>query len=228
MKATGGASRVVRRILALARRLAPTPHTTPLTFCYLVLLLVTTFALWVVDAHTRREILISSSTDAAHLSREPVKVLVASALWLPALHWLPFAVIFSLVLAAVERRVGWAWTIAMFLSGHIVATLATELPIELAVDNGWLPAAAAHRIDVGISYGFYACLGALLGMMRPRPRWLLLAAAAASVLVPLARDVDVTTAGHLLSLLCGLAWWPWLRRRRLFGVIRVGLPHRLK
>ena len=206
----------------------PTPHTTPLTFCYLVLLLVTTFVLWVVDGRARREILISSSTDAAHLSREPIKVLVASALWLPALHWLPFAVLFSLVLAAVERRVGWAWTAAIFLSGHVIATLATELPIELAVDNGWLPIAAAHRIDVGISYGFYSCLGALLGMLRSHPRWVLFAVAAASVVVPLVMHVDVTTTGHLLSLLCGLAWWPWLRRRRLLGVIRVGLPHRLE
>lgn len=195
----------------------PTPSATPFTIGYVALLAATTLVLGLVDSRLHHRILAESSTDVAHLESAPVRVLVASALWVPSIRWWPFTLLFSLVLAPVERRIGPWWTLAVFASGHVLATLATELPLEAAIDSGLVPESAAHRLDVGVSYGFYAVLAVLLGMFGGRLRVVAGVAAAASVLVPLALDPDVTTTGHLLSLAVGVAWWPWLRRRGLLG-----------
>lgn len=195
----------------------PTPSATPFTVGYLLLLAGTTLVLGAVDHDLHHKILAESSTDVAHLESAPVRVLVASALWLPDMHWITYAVLFGLVLSPVERRIGPGWTFVVFASGHVLATLATELPVEAAIDAGWLPASAAHRLDVGVSYGFHAVLGAMLGMFAGRRRRALGALVAAAVVIPVAIDHDVTTIGHLMSVAVGVAWWPWLRRRGLLG-----------
>ncbi len=201
-------------------RFLPGPRDTPLTLGYLAVLLATTATLGLVDQHTASNILAASSTDAAHLVHEPVRVLLASLLWLPSLDWLPWAAGFAVVLAPVERRIGTRWTAVVFLSGHVLATLATELPVFYAVTHGVLPVEAAHRLDVGVSYGFYAVSGVLVGLLAAPARQVVLVVAGTTVLVALVIDPDVTNVGHLLSLLTGLAWWPWLRRRGLSAIVR--------
>lgn len=207
----------LRAVGAVIWQERPTPTATPFTVGYILLLAGSTLVLGVVDHDLHHKILAESSTDVAHLNSAPARVLLASALWLPDMHWIFYAVLFGLVLAPVERRVGPWWTLAIFASGHVLATLATELPVEAAIDGGFLPAAAAHRLDVGVSYGFHAVLGVLLGMFTGRRRLALGAVVAAAVLVPVAIEADVTTIGHVISVAVGMAWWPWLRRRGLLA-----------
>ena len=205
------------RAAAAAWRERPSPAATPFTFGYVTLLAASTLLLWAVDDRLHHQILAESSTDLAHLESAPLRVLVASALWLPSLWWWAYPLLFSLVLSPVERRIGGWWTLAVFATGHVIATLLTELPLEAAIDVGWLPASAAHRLDVGVSYGFYAVLAVLVGMLT-RPRRLLVGAVAVlAVALPFVLQPDVTSTGHLVSLGVGVAWWPWLRRRRLWG-----------
>lgn len=79
----------------------PTPSATPFTVGYVLLLAGTTLVLGIVDHDVHHKILAESSTDVAHLNSAPVRVIVASALWLPDMHWVFYAVLFSLVLAPV-------------------------------------------------------------------------------------------------------------------------------
>lgn len=60
-------------------------------------------------------------------------------------------------------------------------------------------------------------------MLVPRWRRAALLGAAASVLIPLGLGPGVTTSGHLIALLVGVAGWPWLRRRQLYGTLRDNL-----
>jgi rhomboid family protein len=208
-------------------RLLPSPGGTPFTFWYLGLLALTTVLLRYGRPAAVHRLLAMSSTDAANLEHHPVRVLFLSALWLQDPHWLLYAAVFTLVLAPLERRIGSWWTVLVFASGHVLASLATELPVLWAVHSHQLPAVDAHLLDVGVSYGLCATAGALLLMLPTPARWWALGGLATVVAVgylvsdPASPAAIVTVAGHALSLGIGmLGWLPWARRRRLIGTLR--------
>jgi hypothetical protein len=217
----GAAARAVVRVL-------PTPHGTPFTFWYLGVLGLTTILLRYGRPAAVHRLLAISSTDAANLQQHPVQALFLSALWLQDAQWLAYAAIFTLVLAPLERRIGTKWTVLVFASGHVLASLATELPVLWAVRAHVLPTVDDHLLDVGVSYGFFATAGALV-LMLPRPaRWWVLGLLNACVLAiyltsdPTSTDSVVTVAGHTLSLYIGMVGWlPWLRRRQLVGSLHL-------
>lgn len=154
-----------------------------------------------------------SSTDVAHLWQTPVLVLVASALWVAGGFASPFTLGFLVVLTALERRMGGVRTAVVFLLGHVLATLATEVPVGLAVLVGRLPDSSLHRLDYGISFGVAASVGALAGLLKPWLRWPLLAAFGGMLLQDLIAFTDpMTNWGHLFALAIGVATWPWVRR----------------
>ncbi|WP_234482378.1 rhomboid-like protein, partial [Streptomyces sp. MBT49] len=184
----------------------------PFTLAYTAVLAVTSY----VTAHAGPALVHAlhqgSSTDVAHLVRTPVLVLLASALWVAGGFASPFTLGFLVVLTALERRVGGARTAVVFLLGHVLATLATEVPVGLAVLTGGLPGSSLHRLDYGISFGVAASVGALAGLLRPWLRLPLLAGFGAMLLQDLVAYTDpLTNWGHLIALAIGVATWPRLR-----------------
>jgi hypothetical protein len=223
---------VTRNWRRVAGRLAaelPRPSTTPFTFWYLALLLASTIVIRAVSPQTAQEILSWSSTSSANLHRHLFRVLIASALWVDGRYWW-YVVLFSLVFAPVERRIGARWTIAVFASAHVLATLASELPIGWQVRHHLLPRAMAHLSDFGVSYGFFGVLGIAILMLRGWWRWTALVLAEAAVVLPWFAASDGPTAdpsliGHPLSLHIGLlGWLPWAVRHHLLGVLRLDAP----
>ncbi|HEX5406103.1 MAG TPA: rhomboid-like protein [Pseudonocardiaceae bacterium] len=220
-------ARIGRRAGAVLR-LLPSPRTTPFTFWYLGLLGLTTILLHFGRPTAVHRLLAMSSTDAVNLQRHPIQVLFLSALWLVDAHWLVYAAIFTIVLAPLERRIGTKWAVLVFASGHVLATLATELPVLWAVRSHLLPTVDAHLLDVGVSYGFFAAAGALLLVLPTPVRWCVLGLLNASIVViylstdPTSTGAVVTVAGHTLSLYIGmLGWLPLLRRRGMIGSLRL-------
>lgn len=218
----------VGSVVRTAVRLLPTARATPFTFWYLGLLALTTLLLHYGRPEAVHRLLAMSSTDAVNLQRHPIQVLFLSALWLQDAHWLAYAAIFTLVLAPLERRIGTRTTILVFASGHVLATLATELPVLWAVRTHVLPVMDAHLLDVGVSYGFFATAGALVLMLPTPARWWVVGLLNASIVAiylsmdPTTTDATVTAVGHLLSLYIGMVGWlPWLRRRHLVGSFRL-------
>jgi lipid-A-disaccharide synthase-like uncharacterized protein len=218
---TGAAARAVLRAL-------PAPRTTPFTFWYLGLLGFTTILLHYGRPAAVHQLLTMSSTDATNLQHHPVQALFLSALWLQDAHWLAYAAIFTIVLAPLERRIGTKWTVLVFASGHVLASLATELPVLWAVSAHVLPVVDAHLLDVGVSYGFFATAGALVLMLPTPARWWVLGLLNVCVLAiyvtsdPASTDAVVTVAGHTLSLYIGMVGWlRWLRNRQLVGSVHL-------
>ncbi|MEU6670763.1 rhomboid-like protein [Streptomyces sp. NPDC046727] len=194
-------------------RLLPTPVGTPFTFVYATVLAVTSLVATQAEPSLVHALYQGSSTDVAHLARTPVLVLVASALWVAGGVLSPYAVAFVLVLTALERRIGGARAACVFLAGHVLATLATEVPVGLAVLFGRLPSTSLHRLDYGISFGVAASVGALAGLLRPWARWPLLALAGGLLLDDLIAYADpLTNWGHIIALALGVASWPLVRR----------------
>ncbi|ARX86390.1 hypothetical protein SMD44_05861 [Streptomyces alboflavus] len=193
-------------------RLLPTPTGTPFTFGYAVVLLLTSLFAEYGDPSLISSLHQGSSTDVAHLADRPMFVLVASALWIAGGITSPYAIVFLLVLTALERRVGGLRTAGVFLLGHAVATLATEVPVGLSVLAGHLPSSSVYRLDYGISFGVAASVGALAGLLTSWLRWAVLAGFGWMLVQDLIAFTDpMTNWGHLLALVVGVATWPLLR-----------------
>ncbi|MFG3015467.1 rhomboid-like protein [Streptomyces cinerochromogenes] len=194
--------------------LLPTPAGTPFTFAYTAVLAVTSLVAALADPGLVHALHQESSTDVAHLVRAPVPVLLASALWVAGGILTPYALAFVLVLTALERRTDALRAAGVFLTGHVLATLATEVPVGLAVLAGHLPGSSLHRLDYGISFGVAASTGALAGLLRPWLRRSLLALVAGALLNELLAYADpLTDWGHLIALAIGVSTWPFVRRR---------------
>ncbi|MFE4550231.1 rhomboid-like protein [Streptomyces sp. NPDC056785] len=224
--------RALARVLAPARsraprawRLFPTPTGTPFTFGYAALLAVVSTTADHAPPSLVHALQQGSSTDVAHLVRHPVLVLLASALWIAGGVASMYAAGFVLVLTALERRAGGLRTAGVFLLGHVVATLATEVPVGLSVLTGHLPGSSLHRLDYGISFGVAASVGALAGLLGPWLRWPVLIGFAAVLTGDLIAFTDpLTDWGHLLSLAIGVSTWPLVRGRRRSGTGGTGGP----
>ncbi|MEY9994188.1 hypothetical protein ABIE67_006220 [Streptomyces sp. V4I8] len=196
-------------------RLLPTPTGTPFTFAYAAVLAVTSLITTYADPDLVHALHQGSSTDVAHLVRTPVLVLLASALWIAGGFLAPYTLGFLLVLTALERRIGGVRTAVVFLAGHVLATLATEVPVGLAVLVGHLPDSSSHRLDYGISFGVATSTGALAGLLRPWLRWPVLVLFGGMLVQDLLNFADpLTNWGHLISLVIGVAMWPVVRRWR--------------
>ncbi|MEU6685830.1 rhomboid-like protein [Streptomyces sp. NPDC046832] len=194
-------------------RLLPTPTGTPFTFGYALLLCLTSLISAHADPALVHALLQGSSTDVTHLLRTPELVLLGSALWVAGGVTSPFAIAFVLVLTALERRIGGLCTAGVFLLGHVLATLATEVPVGLAVLAGHLPDSSLHRLDYGVSFGVAAGIGALSGLLPPWLRLPLLAGFGWMLLQDLLAFTDpMTNWGHLIALAIGIATWPVVRR----------------
>ena len=202
-----------------ARQLFPTPLGTPFTFCYTLVLVATTLFITFGDPAVVTRWLAGSSTDVKNLAQEPLFVLFASALFYKGALLSVFTVGFVLVLTALERRIrGWR-TAAVFVAGHVFATLATQLTVAAAVALGRLPESSRSRFDYGIDYGVLACAAALAGVLSVVwLRWVLVGGIGTMIVSDLVTLTDpVVDWGHLLAFLMGIALWPLLRRYQRSG-----------
>jgi hypothetical protein len=200
-------------------RLLPTPTGTPFTFGYAAVLALTSLVEQYASPSFVDALQQASSTDVAHLVRAPLLVLPASALWIVGGLTSSYAMLFLLVLTALERRIGGARAAGIFILGHVLATLLTEVPVGFAVLVGHLPRTSLHRLDYGISFGVAASVGALAGLLTPWLRWPLLVLFGGMLVEDLIEFTDpMTNYGHLIALTIGVATWPLTRRWYRAGV----------
>ena len=211
----------------LYRRGADYLASAPGTHILLLIVAVTTLVLRGVDAPTTTRILRHQSTNLFQMSRDAPRVLVLSAFLLDNGRLLTEAVVFTLVLAPVERWIGTYRWIATFAAGHVGATLATTVGIWLQVRQG-AGRSLVYPVDVGVSYGV-AALAGVLAYRLPRPwryAWL------AFLTVDVGRGVVATGTftdwGHLVALGIGLAMGPLVRpdrrdKRHVLMVLGAGL-----
>jgi len=205
---------------SLARQAGAYIRSAPLTYIYLFVLLITTWALQTASASVGRKLLIEQSTNLHDLSRDPIRVLVGSAFWLTSSGQLfTWAVLFTLVMAPVERWLGSLRTGITFALGHIGASLITAAGLWLAIDIDLVPHRIAHAVDVGASYGFFAVAALLVFRLEDREKMLSALALAALFAVVAGGGLTFTAFGHLVALAIGLgaaqvmARGRWLDRR---------------
>ncbi|MFF2657972.1 rhomboid-like protein [Kitasatospora sp. NPDC058032] len=192
----------------------PTPRRNPFALGYLAVVGATTTFAQLADPDLVLRLQEASSSDGHNLLQHPLRALLLSGFWVAGPNWVPYLWAFALTVAPLERRVGPARAAAVFAAGHIGATLLSQGVVVVGVEAGRLEPAAMDYLDIGVSYGVLASLGALAGLLRPGGRVVALGLAAALIAGQIAEDRDlVTGVGHPAALLAGVVLWRWLRRR---------------
>ena len=183
----------------------------PLTFGWAAILLATTLAQHAMPEGQLAEVLVQRSTNVINLVQHPVRSLVASLFWIDGSFWFPYLVSFALFHAQVERWLGWRRWLLIGLTVHVVATLVSQAVLLAAVHRGIAPPIMLGVRDVGVSYFQAAMIGVLAHHFVPRWRWVYGGVALAVFVLPLVLRPGLTTLGHLVALLVGLALFPLTR-----------------
>ncbi|MFE5582982.1 rhomboid-like protein [Kitasatospora sp. NPDC056531] len=190
----------------------PTPRRNPFTLGYLAVVGATTTFATLADPELVQRLQQASSSDGHNLLQHPLRALVLSGFWVAGDVWMPYLWGFAFTLAPLERRVGPARAAAVFAIGHVSATLLSQGVVIAAVETGRMAPAAMDYLDIGVSYGVLACLGAVAGLLPRRGRLLALGGAGLMIAQQIATEKDVVTAvGHPAAVLAGVALWRWLR-----------------
>ncbi|WP_372481734.1 MULTISPECIES: rhomboid-like protein [Streptomyces] len=185
----------------------------PGTYVWLAVLFVTTVALHHMSPEFEQEFLRQRSTNIHELSRHPVRVLVASAMWIDGGYWLPYAVLYSVFHARAERWLGTARWLAVCAAAHVLATLISEGALAKAIRDGLAPQSAVNALDVGVSYALSGVVAVLAYRIGPPWRYGYLAAVLVFYGFPLTAGPTFTDFGHFVSVLVGLACYPLVRAR---------------
>ena len=198
-----------------APRVVAYVRSAPGTYAYLFVLLVTTWVLQTSSSTIANQLLLERSTNLHQLARDPVRVLFSSAFWVSSgLELLGWLVMFSGLVALVERWVGTGRTALVFFLGHVGATLLTAVALWVALRYDLVESSIVNETDVGASYGFAAVAAVLSYRLRGRPQLLYVAVLVGYVGVSLAVDQSFTNWGHLLALAIGFASYPIVRCHR--------------
>ncbi|MQS13997.1 hypothetical protein F7Q99_17390 [Streptomyces kaniharaensis] len=191
----------------------PTPRRNPFALAYLAVVGATTTFGKLADPDLVLRLQEASSSDGHNLLHHPLRALLFSGFWVAGQVWMPYLWAFAFTVAPLERRVGSGRAAAVFAIGHVTATLLSQAVVITAVETGRLESAAMDYLDIGVSYGVLASLGALAGLLSRRGRLLALGGAAALIAEQIATENDVVTAvGHPVAVLTGVVLWRWLRR----------------
>ncbi|MER5864104.1 rhomboid-like protein [Kitasatospora sp. NPDC002040] len=191
----------------------PTPRRNPFALGYLAVLLGTTLFARFGDAALVDRLQEFSSSDGHNLLDHPVRSLLLSGLWVAGPVWMPYFWAFAVTVAPLERRVGARRTILVLAAGHVLATLLSQAAVGFAVSTGRLAPEALDSVDIGVSYGVLASLGALGALLPGSARPLVLTGAVAMTGYQFVSDSElVTRVGHPAALLIGVALGHWLRR----------------
>lgn len=186
----------------------------PGTYLWLAVLFVTTVALHHMPPQVEEEFLRQRSTNIHELSSHPVHAFIASAMWVESGHWLPYAALYTVFHAQAERWLGTARWLVVCVAAHVLATLASEGALLLAIRRGVAPLSAANTLDIGVSYALAGVVAVLTYRIAAPWRYAYLAVVLTVYAVPLVLAPTFTDFGHGISVLIGLCCHPLTRDRK--------------
>ena len=188
--------------------------TAPMTYTWLVVLLVTTIIQHSMPARHIRALLQKESTNLHHLASDPIRVLIQSLLWIDGKYWWPYLIVFTLFLAPAERWLGQLRWLTVGLGCHIGATYLSEGYLYWRIQEAVSSPRLIDARDIGVSYFVVGIVGVLTYRIPRRWRWFYIVGVFAVFGTVLAVKRDFTNVGHFTALLIGLACYPLTRSRR--------------
>jgi hypothetical protein len=183
----------------------------PVTFAYLVVLSVTTWVLLGTSDKVTNLLLLEHSTSLHELRINPVKVLIRSAFWAPGYQFLPWVLLFAIILAPAEHWLGTRRLAIVFITGHVLATIGSATALWFAIRYNWAPKSLQVTTDVGVSYGFASVAAIFTFRLPSRWRWLWAVTLIGIGLAALFIGQGFDDVGHLLAIAIGFALYPLTR-----------------
>jgi len=180
----------------------------PLTFAWLLVLLITTRVQRSAGRKGSRRIQRSHSTNLRRLRTEPSRVLTTSLFWLDGRQWWPYVPVFVGIVAPAERRLHWWRWLLVGGAAHVIGTYAGQSYLRATIRMGRAPKRLVAARDVGVSYFVLGAAGALTGYVRRPWRPRVQAVTAAALAGNVAFRPTYTEVGHLTAFLVGLAAIP--------------------
>ncbi|MCD7441257.1 MULTISPECIES: rhomboid-like protein [Streptomyces] len=180
----------------------------PGTYVWLAVLFGTSVALHHMSPEFEEEFLRQRSTNIHELSDHPVRVLVASAMWIEGGYWLPYAVLYSVFHAPVERWLGTVRWLVVCGAAHVLATLISEGALLWGIRHGMAPESAVNTLDVGVSYALAGVVAVLAYRIPVRWRYAYVFGVLLVYGVPLVFGRTFTDLGHFVSVLIGFGCYP--------------------
>lgn len=189
----------------------------PLTYTWLLALVVTTVIQNQLTGRQLHTVLLHRSTNLAHLGRDPLEVLFSSLFWIDGRNLEPYLVLFTLFLAPAEHWLGQLRWLTVGLTSHIGATYFSEGLLYLMIQMRDASERLVHSRDIGVSY-FLTGVMAVLAYRIVKPwRWGYLAVLFVIFGFPLLTmdktELDFTAIGHFTGLVIGLLFYPMARDR---------------
>lgn len=185
----------------------------PGTYIWLAILFVTTVALHHMSSEFEQQFLRQRSTNIRELSDNPVRVLVASAMWIDGGHWVPYAFLYTVFHAPAERWLGTVRWLAVCVAAHVLATLISEGALLKGIHDGIAPHSAVNTLDIGVSYALAGVITVLAYRIVTPWRYPYLAAVLLVYGLPLTESPTFTDLGHFVAALIGLGCYPLVRGR---------------
>ncbi len=183
----------------------------PLTYLWLILLLITTIIARHLRPRQLHSITVHDSTNIHELARDPLEVLFTSLLWIDGRYWTPYLLLFTVFLAPAEHWLAQRRWLAVGLTAHVIATYFSEGLLYLAIRHHLEPARLVHARDIGVSY-FLVGVIAVLAFRIARPwRWGYLAILVTIFAIPLIVKLNFTGIGHFSAIFIGLCCYPMVR-----------------
>lgn len=180
----------------------------PLTFAWLLVLLITTRIQRSAGRQGWRRIQREHSTNLRHLRSEPSRVLATSLFWLDDRRWWPYVPIFVGVVAPAERRLRWWRWLFVGVAAHVIGTYVSQGYLRWQIRRGSAPRRLADARDVGVSYFVFGLAGILSVYVRQPWRSRGQVATMAALAGNAALRPTFTEVGHLMAFLVGLAAIP--------------------
>ncbi|MFF4642249.1 rhomboid-like protein [Streptomyces sp. NPDC001389] len=181
----------------------------PGTHIWLLIVALTSIVVAIAPDRLDHVLLHRNSSNIHQLVKYPFRALLSSAFWIENPASLPlYALLFEVFHATVERWLGTLRWLVIVATAHIVATLASQKVLLMAIQDNRAPHSMTHVVDIGVSYGLAASAGVLTYRLPDPWRWLYLVGVVAFFGIPLVTGGTFTDLGHAISLAVGLLAWP--------------------
>lgn len=210
----GAALRLYDRLDPSVQALRAWLASAPITFVYIATWTITSV---LVQGSTQglTDLLAKAvSTNIYGIITEPLRVLFSSAFLVAdnGVFFLGYVLVYALISARLEQRIGSARWLVVAVVSHAVGSLMTVAVETVLIQRDVIPEATALTTDVGVSYVMVGTCGGYLLFVSRRWRWWYVAALVAGVVLPVIMVHDIWSLGHLDATLLGLATTAVVRR----------------
>lgn len=186
----------------------------PVTFVYIATWTITSVLVQGSSQALTEMFAQSASTNIYGILTQPLRVLFSSAFLVAdnGFFFVGYIVVYVLISARLEQRIGSARWVVVAVVAHVVGSLFTVVLETVLIAQDVLPRATAVTTDVGVSYVMVGTCGGYLLFVSRRWRWWYYAGLFAGVGLPVIVIHDIWSLGHLNATLLGLATTAVVRR----------------